>query len=170
MDANPAVTYRPLRGGENWLLLEASLGNFNWKVPWFSREQVLARPDLARYTLLEPDRGDFGIVVEQDTEPIGVAWALYLPASAPGYGWVDESTPEFCIWVDEPYRGLGIGRALTQRLLAEARDRAVRRVSLSVDRANLRAKLLYMDLGFAPIPGGELYGVLLWQDPAVRGA
>lgn len=164
MELRSAVTYRTLEGGENWLLLEASLGNFNWKRQWFTHEQVLARPDLARYTMLEPDRGDFGIVAELDGDPIGVAWALYLPEWAPGYGWIDESTPEFCIWVDEPHRGLGIGRALTKRLLSEARSRAVRRVSLSVDRSNLRAKMLYMDLGFRPIPGGELYGVLLWED------
>lgn len=69
------------------------------------------------------------------------------------------------MWVDEDWRGRGIGRLLTRQLLAAARAREVPRVSLSVDWRNMRAKMLYMDLGFVPVPGGELYGVLMWTNP-----
>ncbi|WP_053384877.1 GNAT family N-acetyltransferase [Leucobacter celer] len=167
MGAALPVTYRPLGAEEDALLLEASLGNFNWKTPLFTPDQVLRRPDLARYTRVDPDRGDFGVVAQQRGEPVGVAWALYLPADAPGYGWIDPVTPEFCVWVDEPWRGRGIGRLLTRQLLAAARARLIPRLSLSVDRRNMRAKMLYMDLGFVPVPGGETYGVLLWTSPGM---
>lgn len=156
------VVFRPLGEDEGGLLLDAALGNFNWKTPLFTAEQVLERPDLARYTRFVPGRGDFGVVAQGREEPVGVAWALYLPADEPGYGWIDSVTPEFCVWVVESWRGRGIGRLLTRQLLAAARAREVPRVSLSVDWRNLRAKMLYMDLGFAPVPGGETYGVLLW--------
>lgn len=167
MGAALPVTYRPLGADEDELLLEAALGNFNWKARLFTPDQVLQRPDLARYTRFDPDRGDFGVVAERRSEPVGVAWALYLPAETPGYGWIDPITPEFCVWVSEPWRGRGIGRLLARQLLAAARVREVPRVSLSVDWRNMRAKMLYMDLGFVPVPGGETYGVLLWRSPGV---
>ncbi|RGE17631.1 GNAT family N-acetyltransferase [Leucobacter sp. wl10] len=163
--AASTVTYRPLRAGEDELMLAAALGNFNWKTPLFTAEQVLERPDLSRYTRFDPERGDFGVVAQRREEPVGVAWALHLPAESPGYGWIDAATPEFCVWVDDPWRGRGIGRLLIRQLLASARARGIGHVSLSVDGRNVRAKMLYMDLGFVPVPGGETYGVLLWTSP-----
>lgn len=67
------VSYRPLDEGEHELLLEAALGNFNWKTPLFTPEQVRARPDLARYTDFAPARGDFGVVAETHAGSVGVA-------------------------------------------------------------------------------------------------
>lgn len=165
MGIPPPVMTRPLGEDEGELLLEAALGNFNWKTPLFTPQQVRERPDLDRYTRFEPERGDFGVVAQAHEGPVGVAWALYLPAEEPGYGWIDAVTPEFCVWVHEAWRGRGIGRMLTGRLLIAARVREVPRVSLSVDWRNVRAKMLYMDLGFVPVPGGETYGVLLWTNP-----
>ncbi len=166
MGTEPPLGIRPLEAGEHELLLTASLGNFNWAEPLFTRDDVMVRPDLARYTEIVPSRGDFGLVAECEAQSVAVAWALYLPAEEPGYGWVDPTIPEFCVWVAPDLRGRGIGRMLVGRLLDEARARGVRRVSLSVDARNVRAKWLYLALGFVPIPGGELYGVLLWSDPA----
>lgn len=167
MSAVLPVTYRPLVAADHELLLEAALGNFNWRTSLFTSDQMLERPDLARYTGFDPDRGDFGVVAQGRDRPVGVAWVLYLPAEAPGYGWIDHATPEFCVWVRGPWRGKGIGRLLTRQLLAAARVRDVPRVSLSVDWRNMRAKMLYMDLGFVPVPGGETNGVLLWTSPGV---
>lgn len=47
------------------------------------------------------------------------------------------------------YRGKGLGRALLQHVIAEARKQGVLRLTLLTDRQNERAQALYRKLGFA---------------------
>jgi GNAT superfamily N-acetyltransferase len=47
------------------------------------------------------------------------------------------------------YRGKGIGAALLQHVIAEARKQGVLRLTLLTDRQNKRAQALYRKLGFA---------------------
>lgn len=49
----------------------------------------------------------------------------------------------------QPYRGRGIGRALMQRTLEDAREKGFTRVELTVRVDNERAKKLYEKFGFA---------------------
>ena len=46
------------------------------------------------------------------------------------------------------YRGKGLGRALLQHVIAEARKQGVLRLTLLTDRQNERAQALYRRLGF----------------------
>jgi GNAT superfamily N-acetyltransferase len=47
------------------------------------------------------------------------------------------------------YRGKGVGKALLQHVIAEARKQGVLRLTLLTDRQNERAQALYRKLGFA---------------------
>jgi GNAT superfamily N-acetyltransferase len=157
------VSVRPLRADESSLLRVATLGNVNWAEERLAMPDVLERPELAHYTRIEPARGDFGVVAERSGVPVGVAWAVFLPGADPGYGFVDERTPELSLWVDERMRGQGVGRRLLRALLGEARVRDVPGVSLSVEEGNAVAAGLYRAEGFRPVPGRERDGVMLWS-------
>ncbi len=113
-------------------------------------EQALADPKLARYVERFGRRGDFGVVADEGAEPLGAAWWRYFEAAAPGYGFVDEATPEVSIAVLQAHRDRGIGTALLEALEREARDRHINRLSLSVERDN-PAAALYQRLGFHPL-------------------
>jgi ribosomal protein S18 acetylase RimI-like enzyme len=92
--------------------------------------------------------GDRGVVAgDPGGAPIGAAWVRHLAADDPGYGFVRADVPELTIGVVEAFRGRGVGRALLRAVLAAARDAGVPAVSLSVERANLAARL-YAAEGF----------------------
>jgi ribosomal protein S18 acetylase RimI-like enzyme len=52
------------------------------------------------------------------------------------------------LWVDEPHRGQGYGRAIMHELEAEARAAGFTRIELNAFASNLRAQSLYGSLGF----------------------
>ena len=80
--------------------------------------------------------------------PVGAAWYRLFDRERPGYGFVDERTPELAIAVVPNARGKGIGTALLDALLERARLDGYPTVSLSVDRANAGAIELYERYGF----------------------
>jgi GNAT superfamily N-acetyltransferase len=130
------------------LSFEAAFWRAN--VPRPPLEQALADPQLGRYVEGFGRAGDFGIVAEEGGEPRGAAWWRYFQAGAPGYGFVDESTPEVSAAVLPPHRGRGIGTALLEALEHEAHEQGIKRLSLSVERDN-PAAALYERLGFRPL-------------------
>jgi len=69
-----------------------------------------ADPDLpvARYVNNWGRPGDAGLVA-WEAGPVGAAWYRLFPASAPGFGFVDEETPELTIAVVPSRRGSGLG-------------------------------------------------------------
>lgn len=154
-------TLRPLATEDKALLVQATLGNINWSGEHVTAHDVQTQPQFRHYTVLVPGRGDFGIVAEVAGEPIGVVWAQYLGAEDPGYGFVDEATPELCLWVVSSSRGFGVGRGLLRAQQAKARRRGIARLSLSVEPDNFAAQL-YAAEGFAPVEGREEDGVMIW--------
>lgn len=76
----------------------------------------------------------------------GAAWYRRFPAADPGYGFVDEATPEVTVGMRPRYRGNGIGEALCERAKADGYGR----LSLSVEQAN-PAAMLYTRLGFRTV-------------------
>lgn len=163
------TTTRPLTVTDAALLERATLDNVNWQEERFTLDDVRLRPELAHYTRLVPERGDFGVVLELDGRPAGLAWALLLPRDDPGYGYVDEHTPELSLWVRREHRGLGLGRRLLRLLLEEAARRRLAAVTLSVEEGNTAARHLYAQEGFTAVPGREADGVMVWSLPARRG-
>ena len=63
----------------------------------------------------------------------GAAWYRLFPASAPGFGFVDEQTPELTIAVVPSHRGHGGGGELLEALLERARADGFAHVSLSAE-------------------------------------
>ncbi len=100
---------------------------------------------------------DFGFLVEGQAEPLGAIWMRYFEAADPGYGFVDEQTPEITLGVREGFRGEGIGRLLLQA----AQEAAPGRLSLSVEDGN-RAVGLYQSVGFVPVGRVGNSTTMLW--------
>ncbi|GEB55095.1 GNAT family N-acetyltransferase [Streptomyces gardneri] len=124
---------------------------YNWNGEHrFTAEELAADPHAARYVDGWPRGGDFGVVAETDAgEPIGAAWARFLPEDRPGYGFVAADVPELTLGVLSAHRRRGHGRTLMEALIRAAAEqpRPVARLSLSVEDGN-PAAYLYTSLGF----------------------
>ena len=95
--------------------------------------------------------GDTAMIALLDGFPVGAAWFRLFKATVPGYGFVDEQTPELAVAVVPNARGNGVGSALLVSLLDRARVNGYNAVSLSVDRHNERAIALYEQYGFGQV-------------------
>ncbi|MEU8165512.1 GNAT family N-acetyltransferase [Micromonospora sp. NPDC049004] len=119
------------------------------------RERILADPALAHYVTGWMRPTDVGVVaVGPAHRPLGAAWFRHLSAEDPGYGYVADDVPELTIGVLRAWRGRGVGRALLRAVLDAARDRGIRTVSLSVERANAAVRL-YASEGFRTVESFE---------------
>jgi GNAT superfamily N-acetyltransferase len=98
-------------------------------------ERLIERDD-ARYLLGAP--GD-------DSPPAGVAQLRFRF----GIWWAAEDALLEDLYVAEGARGSGLGRALLDRAVQEARERGCRRVELDVNEANETAQRLYGSFGFS---------------------
>lgn len=115
---------------------------------------AVRQPPLAIYTTNWGQRGDVGIVAVSAAsapgEPevvVGVAWSRILSGENPGYGNVDENTPEYAVSVRQEYRRRGVGEELLTRLTSRLAAQGYTQVSLSVQKTN-PAHRLYRRLGF----------------------
>ena len=73
-----------------------------------------------------------------------------LQGRPPGYGFVDERTPELAIAVVPNARGKGVGSALLTRC-SSGQAEGFAAISLSVDRHNRGAIALYEQYGFQQV-------------------
>lgn len=146
------VFLREARADDAEFLTDMLIESFNWTgEPHLDRSQVMGNPDVAHYVEGWPRPGDVGVVaLDDDGKRIGAAWVRLLSAADPGYGYIDDETPEITVAMDRAHRGKGLGRALVEALLDAAADHAYRRVSLSVEDGNPAAALLH-DLGFEEV-------------------
>lgn len=78
--------------------------------------------------------GDVALVATETGHRIGAAWFRVFRAGEPGYGFVDEATPELTISVVPSRRQHGVGQKLLDALLAKARAEGHTSVSLSVEQ------------------------------------
>ncbi len=114
---------------------------YYWR--WGSPESIPA----SRYVAGWGRRGDAGLVALDEGFPVGAAWYRLFRSGAPGYGFVDEQTPELTIAVVPSRRGHGFGERLLSALLDQARRDGFGAVSLSVERGNPAIRL-YERFGF----------------------
>ena len=119
--------------------------------------EVLAEPALARYVTDWPREGDVGFIAEDETIPVGAAWWRMFTSRDPGYGFIDEFTPELSIGVLYRARRRGIGTRLLHALIDEAQRSALPALSLSVEPDNPAASW-YRRLGFEEVSrtGGSI--------------
>lgn len=113
-------------------------------------EELLSEPGLRHYLEGWGREDDFAVVARDvgDGGRIGAAWYRVFPASDPGYGFVDDATPDLAIAVAPEWRGKGVGGALLQALMRAARSNRFGAISLSVQKSNHAAMKLYEREGF----------------------
>jgi ribosomal protein S18 acetylase RimI-like enzyme len=92
--------------------------------------------------------GDTVLIAVDDAFPVGAAWYRLFRNDQPGYGFVDEETPELAIAVVPSRRGHGVGEALLEALCERARADGYRALSLSVARDNPGLVAFYEQHGF----------------------
>lgn len=141
------MTVRFLSSADRPLLREATLANMNWSGPRFTFDDVDAAHEISHYFSTFPSGRDFGLAHHNGDIVNAVAWLVFLPAEDPGYGFVDPETPELSLTTFAGSRGQGIGSALLQQLIAEARRRRISGISLSVEDGNA-ARRIYERAGF----------------------
>src|ERR1035437_2204365 len=152
------VEIRPADAADGLFLAEMLVAAAFWRPegPQGKVSDVMDQPELAHYVVGWPQPGDCGVIAE-DEHPVGAAWFRFLPASDPGFGFVDAKTPEVGMGVALSRRGQGIGSRLLSSLVAQARSDGLATLSLSVERDNY-ARGLYERVGFRAVgsAGGSL--------------
>jgi ribosomal protein S18 acetylase RimI-like enzyme len=102
----------------------------------------------ARYVKGWGRPGDTVLIAVDDAFPVGAAWYRLFRKEQPGYGFVDEETPELAIAVVPSRRGHGVGEALLGALFERARGDGYGALSLSVARDNPGLVAFYEHHGF----------------------
>jgi ribosomal protein S18 acetylase RimI-like enzyme len=98
--------------------------------------------------------GDVCVIAHETGNRVGAAWLRRFRSSEPGYGFVDERTPELTIAVVPSRRRHGLGQELLDALLARAREQGYAQVSLSVEDGS-PAVAFYQRNGFAQVGTAE---------------
>ncbi len=115
-------------------------------------EEVLSKPELARYLEGWGRQGDTAVLaVDLDGgRRLGAAWYRLMTSEEPGYGYVDDQTPEIALAVVPDHRGRGVGGALLRELREAARSQGYNALSLGVEKGN-PALGLYERNGFVKL-------------------
>jgi ribosomal protein S18 acetylase RimI-like enzyme len=114
-------------------------------------EELLAQPRFARYVSGWGRSGDAVVIAEDDSgAPVGAAWYRLFTSAEPGFGFVDQTTPEISIAVREDARGRGVGASLLRALADRARSDGFDALSLSVEKDNPAVRL-YERAGFSVV-------------------
>ncbi len=118
---------------------------FYWRTPASDEE-----PPLTRYVDRWGRPGDTVLIAIDHFLPVGAAWYRLFDRNNPGFGFVDERTPELAIAVVPSKRGKGLGGQLLEALLERAGADGYEAISLSVGKDN-PAVGLYERAGFKPL-------------------
>jgi GNAT superfamily N-acetyltransferase len=102
---------------------------YGWRV-----NALDAEIPLTRYVDNWGREGDVVLIAHETGNRVGAAWLRIFRESEPGYGFVDEQTPELSIAVVPSRRKHGLGQELLDALLERAREAGHSAVSLSVEK------------------------------------
>jgi len=103
---------------------------------------------LTRYVDNWGREGDMVVIAHETGNRVGAAWFRLFRRDEPGYGFVDERTPELSIAVVPSRRRHGVGQELMDALIEKAREGGHEQVSLSVEEDS-PANKFYDRNGFA---------------------
>jgi GNAT superfamily N-acetyltransferase len=95
-------------------------------------------------------KGDTALIAMEGGHSIGAAWYRLFPATSPGYGFVDDRTPELTAVVVPTRQGLGIGTQLLDAIAARAKADGYPALSVSV-RSDHPDLPLFLEHGFEQI-------------------
>lgn len=137
----PAALIRPLRDGDAPALLAFYNG--------LSRASIRTFRPLRERTTLDVCEA----IVRDNAAPRATRYDLAACRAGAIIGWaflvgLDKAEPSLGLGIADAYHGQGWGRALLDRLLAWARERALARVYLIAVKDNARAVHLYQSRGF----------------------
>jgi ribosomal protein S18 acetylase RimI-like enzyme len=124
---------------------------------WRERDPGEGPGPVSRYVKGWGRPGDTALIAVDDGFPVGAAWYRLFDRDRPGYGFVDEETPELAIAVVPNRRGRGLGEALLEALFERARADGYRALSLSVPAGDEPLVAFYEKHGFARVheDGGD---------------
>ena len=137
---------------------------------WRERNPADGPGPAARYIKGWGRPGDTVLIAIDDGFPVGAAWYRLFRKEQPGYGFVDEETPELAIAVVPSRRGRGIGDALLEALSERARVDGYSALSLSVERGNAALETFYGQHGFAVVDEGDEHSVTMRRELSAAGA
>ncbi|MDU0331290.1 GNAT family N-acetyltransferase [Paenibacillus sp. 3LSP] len=112
------------------------------------KDELLNAPHLKKYHEGWGRSGDRAFVAVKDDQHAGAVWYRLFEETNPGFGYVDNETPELGIAIHPDFRGMGIGRLLMNEIIKQAALDGYHSLSLSVDPTNTPAVELYQKLGF----------------------
>ena len=118
---------------------------------WRERQPGAGHGPVALYVKGWGKPGDTALIAVDDGFPVGAAWYRLFRRDHPGYGFVDEDTPELAIAVVPSRRGRGHGEALLDALCERARADGYRALSLSVASDNEPLVAFYENRGFVRV-------------------
>src|SRR3990172_6953601 len=118
---------------------------------WRERQ---ADPLVQRYVRGWGRPGDTAVIAVEGGFAVGAAWFRLFTTDEPGYGFVDEETPELAIGVVPTKRGHGYGEELLAALIERAKAGGFATLSLSVAPDNPALKL-YEHHGFVKVAESE---------------
>jgi GNAT superfamily N-acetyltransferase len=119
---------RPVGGSQDVRFLRDMLRHaYHWRLAEDTERPVY------RYVRNWGRRGDAGVIALEGPHAYGAAWYRLFTENEPGFGFVDEQTPELTIAVVPSRRGKGAGRELLEALLEHARAEGYHAISLSTD-------------------------------------
>jgi GNAT superfamily N-acetyltransferase len=162
---------RPAGHGDEPFLRKMMYEAAAWNPDWPHEEviEALSNPVLARYVDGWRRPGDAGVIAEREADAIGAAWYRLFTADEPGYGFIDERTPELGLAVVPLYRRRGVGTALLEGLIERAREDGYAALSLSVAVSN-RSRMMYERAGFVRVGElGDSWTMRLDLGPGSRG-
>ncbi len=111
-------------------------------------KSILDNPDISKYIdHWGTSSNDLAIVAVINEKLVAAIWGRLFNSVNPGYGFINENTPEISMAVEGKFRNQGIGAKLIDEIIRIYSSRGIESISLSVDKRN-RAKLLYTRKGF----------------------
>ena len=152
--AQTSYRLRPYEPGDLGFLWKMLYEAAHWRPgePRPPKEEALSEPKLARYLQDWGRPGDTAVLaIDLDGGGrLGAAWYRLMTYEEPGYGFVDDQTPEVALAVVPDHRGRGLGGALLRELREAARSQGYSALSLSVEKGN-PALGLYERNGFVKL-------------------
>jgi len=133
---------RPVEARDVRFLRDMLRHAYHWRI-----DEDTERP-VYRYIRNWGRKGDAGVIALEGAHAYGAAWYRLFTADEPGFGFVDEATPELTIAVVPSRRGKGAGKELLEALVERARADGHGAVSLSTDPA---LAAWYERLGFEQV-------------------
>lgn len=126
------------------------------------REEIY-KPTLQVYIKDFGDRpADHCLCAEEDGRVIGAVWVRIIP----GFGSIDDQTPEFAISLLPDCRGRGIGTSLMQAMLRHLKEAGFPKTSLAVQKANYAVRM-YQKVGFRIIGENTEEYIMVAEPPSL---